>query len=467
MNGAHIWSEVDRWLSFEGWIVAAALLSVLSCALLSNYLVLRRLSLMGDAIAHAVLPGLAVAFLISSSRAAWPMFLGAVVAGTVTSLLTELIRRSGKVEHGAAMGVVFSVLFACGLLLIQQAKDLKRIDLDPECVLYGNINAVALEADRNVLTELFAGEIPPAVRNLALVLLLDAAFVALLYKELKITSFDPALASSLGIPAGALHYGLMIMVALTAVANFEAVGSILVIGMLIIPAATAHLLSDRLGLMICISLLVAALSAIGGYVLGAFGPGWLGLSSVRDVRIAPMIVVVAGLQLVVAILASPTHGLIGRAQRRMALALQIAREDILGSLYRYEELRGRHDPPMTRRQVRHALGDSWTTRWALARLTRRREVLPGADGEELQLSPQARRQGSQLVRGHRLWESYLARHSSLPMDHLHASAERVEHYLDPAMRAQLSDHLADVREDPHGKTIPEDDRSSRADADGT
>ena len=118
--------------SIDGWILAVGLLSTCSCALLGNYLVLRKLSLMGDAISHAVLPGLAIAFILSGSRATWPMFLGAVVVGLLTALLTQAITRYGKVEQGAAMGVVFSIFFAIGLVLIRQAAD--HVDLDPDCV---------------------------------------------------------------------------------------------------------------------------------------------------------------------------------------------------------------------------------------------------------------------------------------------------------------------------------------------
>ena len=140
----------------DGWIVAAGILCAMSCALLGNFLVLRRMSMMGDAISHAVLPGLAIAFLVTNSRESLPMFIGAAIVGVLTALFTQWINRFGRVEESASMGVVFTSLFAIGLILIVRAAD--HVDLDPGCVLYGAIEMVPLDI-RNV----FGFEIPRAV----------------------------------------------------------------------------------------------------------------------------------------------------------------------------------------------------------------------------------------------------------------------------------------------------------------
>src|SRR5688500_14887121 len=174
----------------DGWIVAAGILCAMSCALLGNFLVLRRMSMMGDAISHAVLPGLAIAFLVTHSRESMPMFVGAAIVGVLTAVFTQWINRFGKVEESASMGVVFTALFAIGLILIRRAAD--AIDLDPGCVLYGLIEFVPLDT-RNV----GGFEIPRVVITLAIVLAVDLLFVLLFYKELKISSFDPELASAL------------------------------------------------------------------------------------------------------------------------------------------------------------------------------------------------------------------------------------------------------------------------------
>ncbi|MBL4699967.1 MAG: metal ABC transporter permease, partial [Phycisphaeraceae bacterium] len=220
---------------FDFWIIVAALLSALSCALLGNFLVLRRMSMMGDAISHAVLPGLAAAFLITGSRDSFTMFIGAAIVGVLTAVLTEWIHSLGKVEHSASMGVVFTSLFALGLVLIVQAAD--HVDLDAQCVLYGAIE---------LIPSFDPFEIPQAVITLSLVFGIVLTFVLVFYKELKITAFDPQLATTLGINATFMHYLLMSLIAMTTVACFESVGSILVIAMLIVPAASAFLLTERL-----------------------------------------------------------------------------------------------------------------------------------------------------------------------------------------------------------------------------
>src|SRR5688572_19605130 len=334
-----IWS----W-QIDGWIIAAGVLCAMACALLGNFLVLRKMSMMGDAISHAVLPGLAAAFLITGSRDSVPMFIGAAVVGVLTAVLTQWVTRFGKVEESASMGVVFTALFAAGLILIVRAAD--HVDLDPGCVLYGAVETIAVDA--------IGGGVPSAVWKLGGVFVLNALVVGVFYKELKITSFDPDLATTLGISAAFMHYLLMTLVAVTTVASFEMVGSVLVVAMLIVPAATAHLLTDRLGAMIATSLVVAVASAVGGHLLAATVPAMLGWP---DTNTAGMMAVVAGLLLTSAVLASPRHGVISKLAHRALLSVRIAREDVLGLLYRLEEL---DDHPGTRsaagKKIRRAVG---------------------------------------------------------------------------------------------------------------
>src|SRR5688500_10632740 len=284
----------------DGWIVAAGILCAMSCALLGNFLVLRRMSMMGDAISHAVLPGLAIAFLVTHSRESLPMFVGAAIVGVLTALFTQWINRFGRVEESASMGVVFTSLFAIGLILIVRAAD--HVDLDPGCVLYGAIEMVPLDV-RNV----FGLQVPRAVVTLAIAFAANLLFVLLFYKELKISSFDPELATTLGMNATVMHYLLMTFTAITTVAAFESVGSILVVAMLIVPAAAAHLLTERLGAMILISLILGALSAVLGHLGAITVPTWFGYP---DTSTAGMMGVAAGVLFTITLLASPRHGIV-------------------------------------------------------------------------------------------------------------------------------------------------------------
>lgn len=431
----------------DGWIVLAGILSAVSCALLGNYLVLRRMSLMGDAISHAVLPGLAIAFLISHSRSSVPMFIGAVLAGLLTAVLSQTVHRYGKVEHGAAMGVVFSLLFALGLILIRQAAD--HVDLDPGCVLYGNINQIPLDAIGNAL--------PPPILNLGIVLLVNVAFLALFYKEMKLSTFDPQLATSVGIPADLMHYALMVLVSVTTVANFESVGSILVIAMLIVPGVTAHLLTDRLGAMIAVSIIVAVFSAVVGHVLAAFGPAWIGLPG--STHTSAMMAVVAGGLLLIAVLLAPRHGVISRAWHRLVLSMNIIRDDVLSLLLRWQEVRPEGGRPIRRAEVLAAIGDSSLARWSLRSLARGglvtvERIGRGDDAAGMKLTATGLARATGLIRSHRLWEAYIDKHFKLPTSHLHLSAERVEHYITSEMRDEMSADLTSPQHDPHGRAIP-------------
>ncbi len=292
--------------ALDGWIIVAGVLCAAACALVGSFLVLRRMSMMGDAISHAVLPGLAVAFLMTGSRASLPMFIGAAVAGVLTAMFTEWIRGAGKVDEGASMGVVFTALFALGLLLVVQAAD--HVDLDPGCVLYGAIELTPLDTVR-----VGAYDIPRVVLTLGTVLALNLTCVLLLYKELKISSFDPALATTLGINARLMHYLLMTLVALTAVAAFESVGNILVVAMLIVPAATAHLLTDRLSIMIGLAMLLGAISAVLGHVGAIALPAAFGYESTNT---AGMMALMSGLLFALAIVFGPRHGVLSRLRAR-------------------------------------------------------------------------------------------------------------------------------------------------------
>jgi manganese/zinc/iron transport system permease protein len=431
------------WTSLDTWIVITGVLSATACAVVGSFLVLRRMSMMGDAISHAVLPGLAVSFLLTGSRDSVTMFVGAAVVGVLTALFTESLHRIGRVEQGAAMGVVFTVLFALGLILIVRAAD--AVDLDPGCVLYGSIELVPLD------TRIVLGlEVPRAVLSLSIVLLIDLVFVVVFYKELKITAFDPALATTLGISARLMHYALMTLVAVTTVAAFESVGSILVIAMLIVPAAAARLLTDRLDVTLVLAIVLAAASAAIGHLGAITVPVWFGYP---DTSTAGMMAVVVGLFLFVAVLAGPRYGLISSALRRYRLALRIAAEDVLGLLYRLEEAKLRIDAGAVRAVLDDLLEiGPLTRRAAFARLQREGKLIHR--DERWLLTDAGRSDARQLVRSHRLWEAFLARHWNVPADHLHAPADRIEHFLPASAGQDIARELDDVEHDPHGRDIP-------------
>ena len=432
--------------SLDGWIVAAGVLCAVAAAIPGNFLVLRRMSLLGDAITHAVLPGLAMAFFVTHSRSSLPMFLGAVIVGVLTALFTEWIRSLGRVDEGASMGVVFTSLFALGLVMIVQAAD--NVHLDADCVLYGAIELTPLD------TIPIAGhDIPRAVATLAIVTLVNAVFVLVFFKELKISSFDASLATTSGFHSGMMHYLLMILVAVTAVASFETVGSILVVAMFVVPPAAAQMLTDRLTHMIGLSVLLGAVSAVLGHIGALVVPAWFGYQSTTT---AGMMAVAAGGLLFLAAAFGPRHGVIVRAVRRRLLSAKILADDIVALLYRIDERDpGESDTPTraTRQCMQDMLlAERSSLRLVLFWLTRQKQV--EQTGDAYQLTPAGQDHARELVRSHRLWEQYLTDYAGIDPGRLHDKAERFEHFTDRKLRDELSTATDAPLLDPHGAPIP-------------
>ena len=262
------WTE-DFMVSF--WIVVMGFLVVATCGLVGTYLLLRRMALVGDAISHSILFGLVVAFMIFRSGGTMVMFVAAVATGLLTVGIIEFIHRQSRVKTDAAICIAFTTLFAAGVVLLSVAEVKGPVHLDAECVLYGEIAFVPLDP----AVEVFGLVLGPApVVRTAGVLIGLLVLATVFYKELLVTSFDPALAKSLGIRVGIWHYGLMAVLSIVIVSVFEAVGAILAVAMLVVPPMFAAQLSDRLPVRFALVFLHAALSSVLGYQLSV----WLNCS---------------------------------------------------------------------------------------------------------------------------------------------------------------------------------------------
>ncbi len=414
------------------WTILIGILCNVSCALLGSYLVLRRMSLVGDAISHSVLPGIVLAYLLAGQVTGMPILLGGMIVGVIMVFLTELLHKAGIAED-SSLGVVYTALFALGVVLLENS-DAKRVDLDASCVLYGAIELVSIHT-----VPLFGVEVPRALSTLSLALLLTLGFIVLFWKELKIVSFDPAVAKAMGINATLVHYLLMAMVAGVTVSAFDAVGSILVVAMLIVPAATAQLLTDRLGWMLTWAAVVGALSAVLGYVFG------------QSTSLAGMMTLAAGGQFLLAVLFAPRHGLLSKVIRNARLRFRIVGEDLLADLYRKEEQAGQ-PVLLPVREISQTAGGVGT--WLVLPVLRwYGQVRRTADGQ-VTLTEQGRELARSLVRAHRLWEAYLEENLDLPRDHLHEPAARMEHFLGPDFQSELAAQLRQPATDPHGRDIP-------------
>jgi manganese/zinc/iron transport system permease protein len=273
------------------WIILTAVLVSSCCALLGCYLVLRKMAMVGDAISHAVLPGIVLAFLFSGSRDSFTMVLGAGLLGIITTFLIEFFHKQAKLQADAAIGVTFTWLFAIGVVLISVFAS--QVDLDQDCVLYGEIAYTPLDT-----IHIASLQVPKATVVMSMVMVVVSCIVYVFRKQLLLTSFDPAYAQSLGLAVSLWHYVLMSLVSATTVAAFESVGAILVVALLIVPAATAYLLTDKFSSMIKISIACGAIASVSGYYL----------AYATDGSIAAAIAIICGLLFLLALLFSPKHG---------------------------------------------------------------------------------------------------------------------------------------------------------------
>ena len=283
----------------------------IACALPGNFLILRRQALIGDAISHVALPGIVVAFIITGVITAINMMVGAAIAAIVAVILIEAIKRLGKIEPGAAMGVVFTSMFAAGVLILEQT-DTSKVHIDVEHALMGNLESLIwfrAEGWHSLLDPEALAGLPHELERIAIVCALVVILTMVFWRWLKIATFDEGFAQALGIPAASLGFGLVITAAVAAVAAFDAVGSIIVVAMFICPPAAARLMTNRLENQVFWSVGFATLSAIAGYVFAGYGPLWFG--GQNAVSAAGMIATVSGLILGLACLFGPHRSRVG------------------------------------------------------------------------------------------------------------------------------------------------------------
>jgi manganese/zinc/iron transport system permease protein len=354
-------------------IQAIAVLVAVSCALVGVFLVLRRMALLSDAISHTVLLGIVLGFFATRSLTSPLLLIAATATGVLTVGLVEVLRRTRLVKEDAAIGLVFPALFSVAVILIARYAD--KVHLDTDAVLLGELAFAPFR--RLELGGIDVG--PITLWLMAGVLALDLAFVLLFYKELKLTTFDAALAASLGIAPAVVQYAFMTLVSVTAVGAFDAVGSILVVALMIAPPSAAYLLSDRLPVVIGLSALLGALAAIGG-----FWTAWL-----LDASFAGAIAGAAGAIFLIAFLLAPERGVVALARRRRRQRIEFAVRMLTihlhhheGSAEAEEECRADHLHEHLRWTADHAR--------RIVAVAERDELVRRAPGGLLELTPAGR-----------------------------------------------------------------------------
>jgi manganese/zinc/iron transport system permease protein len=364
-------------------IVATGALVGVAATLVGVFLVLRRNSMLSDAISHSIVLGIVLIWMLTGAQSGPVQILGAALTGVVTVALIELLASTRRVKDDAAIGLVFPALFSVGVLLINlYARD---VHIDQHTVLLGEIGFVWLD------TVVIAGlEVPRALVWMAVVTLANGAFVLLFFKELKLATFDPGLARALGFAPAALFYALLLLTSATAVAAFDAVGAVLFIAFVIVPPSAAYLLTDRLGLMIAIGASISVASSALGYLAAV----------ALDVSIGGMMAVVTGLFLAAAFLFGPRYGLLAQAWLRFNQRRADESRTLAVHLLNHEGDRGGGDALASLRD--HLRWGDGRLRQVVGRSLRQGFVL--RDGARLHLTAKGRRTALELLEPWRVRE---------------------------------------------------------------
>ncbi len=297
-----------------------AVIVAVSCSIPGVFLVLRKMSMMSDAITHTILLGIVIGFFISHDMNSPVMIIGAVVVGVITVYLVELLNSTKLLSEDSAIGVVFPLLFSIAIILISKYAGSVHLDLDS--VLLGELAFAPFNP--LIINRIDIGA--KAIYTMGLVLIINIALVIVFFKELKLVTFDKELAAALGFSPILIHYGLMSSVSLTAVTAFEAVGSILVIAFMIGPPVSAYLLTDDLKQMIIVSSLIGVLNGILGYKFSVF----------LDVSIAGSMAMVTGLTFILILILAPKRGIVTVLKRQYYQKKEFAQLSMLIHISNHE-----------------------------------------------------------------------------------------------------------------------------------
>ncbi|MHC4828781.1 MAG: metal ABC transporter permease [Planctomycetota bacterium] len=412
------------------WALMGTCLLGLISGMLGTFALLRKEALLGDALAHAALPGVCIAFLLTESKQSWVLLLGALATGLLGTVCVRAIVKYSRLKSDAALAIVLSLFFGAGIVLLtylQGHPSGRQAGLDH--LLFGQAAAL-LSSDVKLMAWLAAGL---------------TAVVFLLYKELKIVTFDAAYARSIGVPAGVFQALLTGMIVLAVVVGLQAVGIVLMAAMLVTPAAAARYWTDRLSRMLWISGGIGALSGVGGAYLSALAPG---------IPTGPVIVLLATVGFLISLIFAPQRGVISRLRQVQQNRKRVLRENVLKTLFLLDERRTDGATGGTASEVAKARGARPAAiARELDRLARAALVEP-ADESRFRLTGTGQAEARRVVRNHRLWEMYLVSRADIAIDHVHRDADAIEHLLPPDLVAALEHELRDPTADPHGSPIP-------------
>lgn len=401
-------------------LLASSMVGIM-CGILGAFIILRNMALIGDALSHAILPGVVVGFLVAG-YSILGFFTGSVMAGLIAAALITWIQRNVATQEDAAIGIVFTSMFALGVMGISWLTHQEGVHLDLKDFLFGNVLGIS----DNDLWLTF------------LVMCFTILCILSFYRYFFITTFESVAAKTLGVSVSTIHYFLMLLLSFAVVASLQSVGVILVVAMLVTPASTAYLLTERLSFMVLLSGAIGWLSAALGLLV----------SIVLQTTPGPAMTIVATLLYLLAVMFAPRKGLISRAIILRRKRQKILSEDILKHSVRLLETRN-----LTFTSLSAILSRRRSLLHRHIKRLQEKGLMQLSNGT-LSLTDEGLEAGYQLIRAHRLWESYLVQEVGLSEDQIHADAEELEHLLPEDLLQEVSRKLGDPRTDPHGSPIP-------------
>lgn len=407
------------------YVIRALIASImvgLMCGVIGCFIVLRNMALIGDALSHAILPGVVVGFMVAG-HSLFAFFTGSVIAGFISAILITWIQTNVKTKNDAAIGIVFTAMFALGVIGISWITRQEGVHLDLKDFLFGNVLGISNQ-------DLWLGGI-----ILVFVLVCMISF----YRYLLVSTFQPMIASVMGVSVNVLHYFLMLLLSIVVVASLQSVGVILVVAMLIIPASTAYLLTNKLQYMLVIAGLIGVLSSIGG----------LFIAIALETTPGPAMTLVGASFYLLAILFSSKSGIIVKFWRKRTMNAQIISEDALKTIVRLNEF-GHINRNIVAEKLE--MEDS-KLKQVLISLKKKRFI--ELKKNEIIITTKGLNFASEMIRKHRIWETYLVERVGLKNDQIHEEAERMEHLLPDEFINSVEAQLGHPKIDPHGSAIPQ------------
>ncbi|MGB0864815.1 MAG: iron chelate uptake ABC transporter family permease subunit, partial [Saprospiraceae bacterium] len=416
--------EIIEILQYE-WAIRALIASSMvgiMCGVLGVFIVLRNMSLIGDALSHAILPGVVFGFVVAGYSLIG-FFAGAVIAGLIAAVIITWIQQNVKTKNDAAIGIVFTAMFSIGVMKISQISRDDGVHLDLKDFLFGNVLGVSNE-------DLYLT---------AFVTIYVLVSVIVFYRYLFATTFQSVIAETMGISVQTVHYYLMLLLSFAVVASLKTVGVILVVAMLITPAATALLLTDKLQRVILIAGLIGLFSAILGLILAI----------VLETTPGPAMAVTATGFYLLAVFFAPQRGLIFKMRNKRQIRQKVELEDTLKQAFKYQERKELNLKKLSKRLHFSEL----KTKNYLKKLGKK--GLINYHHPTIVVTGKGIKQASKLVRAHRLWETYLVETVGLTDEQIHEDAEHYEHILTDELIDEMEHHLGYPKVDPHGSPIPQ------------